>query len=132
MCVSMSMQQNGLGANLRYAGLSPYSDGTERRSTPRIDLPFPATVRGVDRNGERVEQETLLDNLSAAGLYLRLARPVEPGATLFIVVRLTATPGQSTVGPGVAARGSVLRVDLRPGGACGVAVAFRRHRFLYA
>jgi len=74
----------------------------------------------------------LLDNLSATGLHLRLARPVEPGATLFIIVWLTTRPGQWAVGPGVAARGSVLRADLRPGGAWGFAVAFRRHRFLYA
>jgi hypothetical protein len=51
----MSVQLNGLGANLPYAGLSPYSDGMERRSTPRIELPFLATVRGVDRHGERFE-----------------------------------------------------------------------------
>jgi hypothetical protein len=128
----MTVQLNGLAANLRYAGSSPHSDGMERRSMPRIELPFPAIVRGVDRCGERFELHTPLDNLSATGLYLRLARPVEPGATLFIVVRLTTTPGQWTVGPGVAARGTVLRVDPRSGGAFGLAVAFRRHRFLYA
>jgi hypothetical protein len=31
-------------------------------STLRIELPFPATVRGVDRRGERFELKTLLDN----------------------------------------------------------------------
>ena len=128
----MSVQLNGLGANLPYAGLSPYSDGMERRRTPRIELPFPATVRGVDRHGERFELETLLDNLSATGLYLRLVRHVEPGTILFIIVRLTARPAQWAVGPGVAVRGSVLRADLRPGSAWGLAIAFSRHRFLYA
>jgi len=128
----MSVRMNGLGANLRSAGLSLHSDGTERRSTPRIELPFPATVCGIDRCGERFELETLLDNLSATGLHLRLARPVEPGATLFIIVWLTTRLGQWAVGPGVAARRSVLRADLWPGGAWGFAVAFRRHRFLNA
>jgi hypothetical protein len=128
----MTVQLNGLGANLPYAGSSPYSDGTERGSTPRIELPFPATVRGVDRHGERFELKTLLDNLSATGLYLRLARSVEPRAALFVVVRLTTVPGRWTVGPDVAARGMVRRKEPRPGGTWGLAIAFARHRFLYA
>jgi len=128
----MTVQLTGPEANLPDVRFSRFGDGAERRSMPRIELPFPATVRGVDRHGERFRLETVLDNLSAKGLYLRIARPVEPGATLFIVVRLAASLDQWTIGPGVAARGSVLRADLRPGGVCGLAVAFRRHRFLYA
>jgi len=127
----MSVQLNGLGANLLYAGLSPYSDGVERRSTPRIELPFPATVRGIDRSGERFELATLLDNLSATGLYLRLARPVEPGATLFVVVRFAVAPAAVLAAPGVAARGVVVWVEPQPG-AWGVAMKFTRQRFLYA
>jgi len=42
----MVVQLNDLGAILRSAGLSLHSDATERRSTPRIELPFPATAQG--------------------------------------------------------------------------------------
>jgi hypothetical protein len=47
---------------------------------PADRVALPATVRGVERHGERFELYTLLDNLSATGLYPRLARPVKPGA----------------------------------------------------
>ena len=122
---------NGSAANLRSAGLS-LNTSVDRRSAPRIDHPFAAIVRGWDATGDRFTLEAVLDNLSASGLYFRLARPVELGATLFVVVRLTAAPSQSAAGPGVAIRGVVRRVDRRPGGVCGIAVAFKRHRFLYA
>jgi hypothetical protein len=101
----MSVQLNGLGATLPYAGLSPYSNGTERRSTSRIELPFPAIVRGVDQDGEWFTLETVVDNLSACGLYLRLARPVEPRATLFVVVRFAPAGSAAVAAPGVAVRG---------------------------
>ena len=128
----MSVQMDGLAANLCSAGLSPRSDGMDRRSTPRIELPFLATVRGLDRRGERFTLETVVDNLSPCGLYLRLARPVEPRATLFVVVRFAPAGSAAVAAPGVAVRGVVRRAELRPGGVWGVAVAFMRHRFLYA
>ena len=101
----------------------------ERRRALRVDLPFPATVRGIDATGERFTLNTQLDNLSACGLYLRLQRPVEPGAHLLLVVRLSTVPH---AGPRVALRGTVLRTEAYDDGRCGVAVAFDRHRFLYA
>ena len=102
----------------------------ERRRALRVDLPFLATVRGIDATGERFTLNTQLDNLSACGLYLRLQRPVEPGAHLFLVVRLSTV--LVNAGPRVALRGTVLRTEAYDDGRCGVAVAFDRHRFLYA
>jgi hypothetical protein len=72
---------------------TPLSAGARRGSNCPSLRP-----RGVDRCGERFELETLLDNLSATGLHLRLARPVEPGATLFIIVWLTTRLGQWPLG----------------------------------
>ena len=119
-------------AGLRPAADSmPLDDGVERRSAVRIELPFPATVRGVDATGERFELDTVLDNFSGDGLYLRLARPVEPGMKLFIVVRLSIAPAREADAARVALRGVVLRVEPQADGRCGVAVAFRHHRFLY-
>ncbi|MDP9315225.1 MAG: PilZ domain-containing protein [Chloroflexota bacterium] len=107
---------------------SAFPHDVERRHALRVDLPFPATVRGIDATGERFTVNTQLDNLSACGLYLRLQRPVEPGAHLLLVVRLSTTP---YTGPHVALRGTVLRTQGYADGRCGVAVAFDRHRFLY-
>ena len=63
----------------------------ERRSKPRIDEHFPAKVRGVDTAGKAFKAETVIDNLSAGGVYLRLARPVSPGADLFVIIRLSTS-----------------------------------------
>jgi hypothetical protein len=104
----------------------------ERRRVIRVDVPFPATVRGVDRMGERFTLDAALDNLSACGLYVRLARSVEPGTTLFVVVRLSTAPADAASAPYVAFRGLVRRVEPQSDGRYGLAVEFTRHRFLYA
>ena len=102
----------------------------ERRRKPRIYKPFPATVRGVSASGEPFQINTVLDNLSAGGLYLRLMPRVEQGARLFIVIWLAPAPMGELTPPRVAARGRVLRSEPKPGGECGVAVRITRHRFL--
>lgn len=105
--------------------------GIDRRSDPRITLPFPAMVRGVDAGGQPFEEKTTLDNLSAHGLHLRIARPVAQGKRLFIVVRFSTTSYEKTPAPEVALRGVVVRSQSDPEGRCAVAVALTHHRFLY-
>ena len=124
---------NHKASNLRPAdGSTLYGSGLEQRGAVRVAMPFPVMVRGVDRTGDRFTLDSVLDNLSATGLYLRLARLMEPGAALFVVVRLSIALTQEAAVPGVAARGVVLRAEPQPGGTCGIAVRFTRHRFLYA
>jgi PilZ domain len=128
----MPAQSNGRDVNLSLAYRSmPDADLIERRSTPRIVTPFPVTVRGVDQAGDRFRIDTVLDNFSAAGLYLRLVRPIKPGATLFVVVRFTVAPAANLTAPGVAARGVVVWVEPLLS-AWGVGLKFMRQRFLYA
>jgi hypothetical protein len=98
----------------------------------RVETPFPVTVRGVDRAGNPFRLDIELDNLSSTGLYMRLARPLDPGAALFVVIRLSTTLVHQVAAPGVAACGVVLRVEPQPDGRYGIAAAFRRHWFLYA
>jgi hypothetical protein len=128
----MPAQSNGLDANLSLAyGSKPDYDLIDRRSMSWIATPFPATVRGVDQAGDRFRIDTILDSFSAAGLFLRLARPIEPGATLFVVVRFAVAPAPIQAAPGVAARGVVVWAEPQPG-AWGIALKFTRQRFLYA
>jgi hypothetical protein len=101
--------------------------GPERRSKLRLYGPFPAKVRGVDVNGKIFKVETVLDNISAGGLYLRLRQRLEPDAILFVVTRLSASEVRA---PRVAVRGKVLRIEQKPDGECGVAVKITRHRFI--
>lgn len=112
--------------------LTPLPHDSERRRALRVDLPFPAMVRGLDVTGDRFSIATQLDNLSAYGLYLRLQRAVTPGTKLFVVVRLSQTPESEAPAPYVAVHGTVHRTEAHDDGQCGVAVEFERHRFLYA
>ncbi len=105
-------------------------DCLERRSKPRIQSPFPATVRGVNASGEAFETDTVVDNLSASGLYLFLMQRVEQDAKVFIVVQFSTSPTVRDTRPRVALRGEVSRTDRESSGACGIGVAFTGHRFL--
>src|SRR5262245_39696533 len=51
----------------------------EKRSSARINAPYPVRLRGVDSNGEAFKEETLMDNLSGGGLYIRLKRAPREG-----------------------------------------------------
>lgn len=102
----------------------------ERRSKPRIYDPFPVTVQGVDASGEAFKFKTVIDNLSAGGLYLRLTRCVEQGMMLSASIRLSTAPAHEMPAPHVTMHGVVLRTELKPSGACGVALAFTCHQFL--
>lgn len=94
-------------------------------------MPFPATVRGTDKSGQQFEEHAHLGNLSATGLYVWLDRQLEPGALIFLVVRLTLDAQHVEHAAGVAIKGVVLRVDMHDEGRWGYAVLFVRHRFLF-
>ncbi len=108
----------------------PWGSIVERRSCTRINEPFPVTVNGTDPAGQEFQSETLLDNLSAGGLYMRLARHLEPGAKLSFVVRMASGENQDEMAPRIAAKGIVLRVEPQADGRYGLGVAFTQHRFL--
>ncbi len=103
------------------------TDSRERRAGVRVELRFPVTVRGVDAVGEPLDIDTVLDNVSRGGLYLRLPRRVELGAQLTVGIRVSERWEEKPAAR-IATRGVVLRVESKPGGEHGMAVAFRRHR----
>ncbi|HKX27186.1 MAG TPA: PilZ domain-containing protein [Blastocatellia bacterium] len=100
----------------------------ERRSKQRIKNPFPALVRGLTAGGKQFELRTVLDNLSAGGLYLRLPERIETGHRLSIMIQLSNGLTGGRPGLRVLVHGEVLRVEPQPGGIYGLAVAFKRHR----
>jgi PilZ domain len=101
----------------------------ERRRQERIYEPFPVTIRSVDASGEAFEIQTVLDNFSASGFRVRLARRVERGARVFAIVRLSTSPPEVPA-PRLAVRGAVLAVEPQRDGTWSVAVNFTRYRFL--
>jgi hypothetical protein len=110
----------------------PRYTGPERRAAPRIETPFPATVRGVDVDAQLFQEYTVLDNFSSSGLYLRLARRIQQGGRLFVFVRLSVTPNADAFATYIALRGLLLRSEPRPGGIFGTALRVTHHRFIYA
>jgi hypothetical protein len=120
------------------AGRGPTGDaqpcytGQERRTSPRIQTPFPATVRSVEANDEPFEEQTILDNLSSCGLYLRLARRVRQGIRLFIRIRFSISPNADASVAWIELHGMVLRTEPRPGGIFGTAIRLTHQRFIYA
>jgi len=84
----------------------------------------------VDEKGEAFEANTLLDNISASGLYMRLAKQVNLGERLFTIIHLPSfLPDEESSGR-IATRGVVLRSEQRSGDLCGLAIKFTRYRFL--
>jgi hypothetical protein len=102
------------------------STSLERRSKPRVSVPFRATVQGTDVDGVYFELTTNLDNLSAGGLYLRLANEVRVGSRLLVNVHLNAH-GDTMLAEGclvLEVYGPVARVDPVACDSYGVAVTF--------
>ncbi len=102
----------------------------ERRSKPRVYIPFPATVEGIDVNGDKFKVNTVLDNLDYGCLYLRIMPCLETGAPVSVVFWLSTAATDAAISPHVIVEGEVLRSDVKPGGACGIAVAFKRKRII--
>ncbi|MDQ3686575.1 MAG: PilZ domain-containing protein [Acidobacteriota bacterium] len=98
----------------------------ERRGKPRVCVPFPAIVRGVDDSGKAFQCVTVVDNTSADGLYVRLMPCVKNGTPLDITLRMSTARAGGGATTRVVTRGVVVRSETIVGGACGVAVAFIR------
>ena len=104
-------------------------DQIDRRGKPRINEPFPAMVFGVDASGAEFESKTVLDNLSASGLHLRLAQSLRQGAKLSIVVRPSIAPDDKVPTLRVAVNGVVLRAEPQPDGRYGLGIALHNADF---
>ena len=102
----------------------------ERRFSPRVKVSFPARVRGIDVSGRTIREDTVLDNLSDGGAYLRLTRKVREGSDVMVAARLSTVIDPRVLALRLAARGTVLRTEPQRDGTWGVAVEFRRRRVL--
>ena len=104
--------------------------GPERRNKPRIREALPVKVIGKDSTGQTIETEVKLENLSASGLYVVLPQNVVEGAQLRFILRFFSPNEGEESTARVSARGVVVRVEPRPNGTQGLAVAFKSHHFL--
>ena len=105
------------------------SETLERRKNPRVSIPFHVRVRGVDEAGKQFSIETVVDNISGSGLYLRMMPYVEAGTKLVFDIQLRPAQQFEEQAPHFSADGSVVRSEKLPGGASGVAASFAKVRF---
>ena len=111
------------------SGLRSVEQSHDRRRNPRICVPFHATVHGVSNEGEEFILETVLDNVSGDGLYMRMMSSVKKGTRLAIEIVLHKPLQATEEGSHLLVDGVVLRTENKAGGVSGVAVAIDRVRF---
>jgi hypothetical protein len=111
------------------AGSRSVARSDERRKKPRICVPFHATVHGVSNEGDEFNIETVLDNVSGDGLYMRMMPSVKEGASLAIEIVLQKPLHKTEEASRILADGVVLRTENKAGGVSGVAVAIDHVRF---
>ena len=102
----------------------------DRRAKERIYVPFPATVHWLNDEGQVTTVETVLDNLSSDGLYMRMLEYIAKGTRLSIEIALTEPYFENRKASHLQVEGIALRTERKPGGVLGVAVALDRVRFL--
>ena len=93
-----------------------------RASEPRLHGHFPAQVRGVDSSGATFHTQTVVDNFGATEFDLSLARRVETGVRLLVVIDIHEAT--------VALHGNVRRAEPQADGSHRMTVAVLHHRFL--
>lgn len=99
----------------------------ERRAKPRLREEFRGTVERVDGNGQALQQDCLIQNISASGLYLRGDEKFVQDDQIKVVVELFI---EGQTGSTVETLGRVVRIESQPDGKHGMAVEINRHRFL--
>jgi len=103
----------------------------DRRSKSRLACNYPARVRGYDPDGRKFDEQTVLSNLSASGVFLHLNQKTEPGKDMFVLINLSQQPRVSgRTGFSIAARGVIVRSEPGPEGGFGVAIAFKKYRLI--
>ncbi len=100
----------------------------ERRRKARIVQPMPVHVWGVDSSGQEFRTHTILDNLSASGLYMQLPRRLEPGSRLELSIQYSDEWPSARIG----ASGIVRRTEVCPDGLYGLGVEFIKIEFVAA
>src|SRR5262245_6444598 len=100
----------------------------ERRSGLRLSLPYAARLWGRDDAGLAFKEDTVVENLSTSGLFLRLTREVPMGTHVHVAALLLHESDSLRPGLRLAASGVVVRTEPNAHGFWGVAVMFIRRR----
>lgn len=99
----------------------------ERRHKARISEPFPARIWGIDSSDLPFNVDSVVDNISSSGVYLKTPRAVDIGSKVKLIVHFLSGP---TSGVTASLQGRVLRSESQDDGKYGLAMAVSKHRFL--
>ena len=102
----------------------------ERRRSTRLYEPFPTQVRGASSTGKFFTLETVIDNISSGGLYLKVPFEMDPGKEVSTVVCFRALGAEVDKAPRLWIKAKVVRSEPQPDGRYGVALAVQKYRFL--
>jgi len=80
--------------------------------------------------GRVFETETVLENLSAGGFFVRLMRRVNPGTRVFVLIQFSIHQVDELTTSRLAANGFVCRAEPQSDGGWGLGVELTRYRFL--
>jgi hypothetical protein len=101
----------------------------DRRTKPRINCNYPAVIKGSDHSNNSYEEKARAVNLSASGVYLLSFKPIMVDSELSVVVAFP-TGSLNLESSRLSTSGTVVRSEIQPDGAYGIAVKFQRYRFI--
>ena len=102
----------------------------ERRRKPRISEPFKVKVSGKDALGENFEFDTVVDNLSSTGVFLKLPLDVSFGAKVSMLIRLSTAHIEAREVAKVSVEALVVRKEMVKDKIWGVAFKILKRRFV--
>jgi hypothetical protein len=90
---------------------------------------YHATVQSHSENGEKIEENATVLNLSASGVYLMLTYLIQNGQTLS--VKIAVPTGSLEWGSSkLTTAGEVVRTEMLTDEVLGVGIAFHHYRFI--
>jgi hypothetical protein len=103
--------------------------GVERRKETRNCTPFPMTVQGVDADGVAFQRHTIVDNIAAGGLCVRLMQALELGSPIYFMVQLSTGQAAGEQELWLSGYGVIRHARPEEGGAFSYGIEFK-HRSL--
>ena len=100
----------------------------EKRMKPRMNCDYPATVKGLNAQGEKFVEKARVINLSSSGALLATKYSISNEAEVHLKIALSSgSPGGGT--SNLATSGTVVRNELLSDGAIGIAIKFQGYKF---
>src|SRR5687767_7483188 len=110
--------------------ISVLEERPERRQKPRIKEPFKVEVSGKNALGEIFVFDTVIDNLSSTGVFLKLPLDISFGTKVTMLIRLAIGQVDRPEVAKVSIEAMVIRKELLESESWGVAFKILKRRFV--